>query len=125
MEVDIGTVLLLFKDRYIFWFFEIALVFTLLLALCRSFKSNGGLQIRIKRSEKSWNHLNFILGLLQLIWIEILSEIIDKVDVVHDYKGIIMVFNFLALIYLCWFNAWFRNKIISYFIKLTNREDIL
>jgi Na+/alanine symporter len=72
-----------------------------------------------KRSEKSWNYFPIAYGIFSAIFIAIISfsdlNIVCKVFTIFIDVG--------TLLYLTFFNSWFRNKIITFIVKSLNKEE--
>ena len=45
-----------------------------------------------------------------------------NVDVLAGHRTLFAVINLSVLGYLCFFNAWFRNKLLGWIIKATKME---
>jgi hypothetical protein len=79
-------------------------------------KSKVSVKVSIKRGEKSWNYIYYTFGILLAVF----SFVVGIVNVWWVYKALIFVIGLLFLYWLCFFNAWFQNKIIGFKIKLEN-----
>lgn len=73
----------------------------------------------VKRGEKSWSYFYLAYGILSVIVIEIISVS----DFAKGYKIFIVFVDLGALLYLTFFNSWFRNKIIGFIVKSQTKEE--
>jgi len=99
------------------WFpvFEIIFFGTFLYALL--IPPRGGIQII--RGESSWLKLITTWSILSVI----LSGIVSSCYFLDGIKTFFVILNLAMLIYLVFFNAWFRNKIIGYWSWLEKRPE--
>jgi len=70
--------------------------------------SRGGLSATVERGPESWSYFYLAYGALALI----LLELINTTEAFHGHKTLITIVDLGALVYLCFFNGWFRNKIV-------------
>lgn len=73
----------------------------------------------VKRGEKGWNYLYLAYGVLSVIVIQIIS----LSDFGKGYKVAIALVDLCTLLYLTFFDSWFRNKIIGFIVKSQNKEE--
>lgn len=78
------------------------------------------MEIKIKRGELSWAYFPIAYGLLLTFSIGIISVL----DVNWFWKVILIIFSAWVLFRLCFFSAWFRNKIVGVFSKSKDFEEI-
>lgn len=83
------------------------------------FRRNTGLSMAVKRGEESWGNFYLIYGLLAVMFVEVNST----AEALKGYKTIITMADLVALFYLCFFNGWFRNKIIGIISASKNMEE--
>lgn len=63
----------------------------------------------VARGEKSWNYFYLAYGILSLF----VTQIISLSECGKGYKVFITLVDLGTLLYLAFFNSWFRNKIIG------------
>ncbi|MCD6295511.1 MAG: hypothetical protein J7M20_11490 [Deltaproteobacteria bacterium] len=73
----------------------------------------------VKRGEKSWNYFYLAYGILSVIIIQIIS----LSDFGKGCKVFIVFVDLGTLLYLAFFNSWFRNKIIGFIVKSQTKEE--
>jgi hypothetical protein len=73
----------------------------------------------VKRGEKSWNYFYIAYGILSVIVIQIISVS----DFAKGCKVFIVFVDLGTLLYLAFFNSWFRNKIIGFIVKSQTKEE--
>lgn len=72
-------------------------------------RAGSGFIVEVKRGEKSWGYFHTVYGFLSIIFL----EIINTTDAYKGYKTLITILDLSALLYLCFFSSWFRNKIVG------------
>lgn len=72
-----------------------------------------------KRGEKSWNYLTLFYGGLYAIVIQVIS----LSEFGKGYKVFITLMDLGILLYLVFFDSWFRNKIIGFVVKSQTKEE--
>lgn len=78
------------------------------------------MEIKVKRGEQSQVYFLSAFTILQTTGIAIVSVI----DFPTIYKIITLVVLVFSLTHVCFFNTWFRNKIIGFFNKVSQKEEI-
>lgn len=73
----------------------------------------------VKRGEKSWNHFYLAYGILSVI----VTQIISLSECGKGYKVFITTVDLGALLYLAFFNGWFRNKVIGFIAASQTMEE--
>lgn len=73
----------------------------------------------VKRGEKSWNYFYLAYGILSVI----ITQIISLSDFGKGCKVFIVFVDLGTLLYLTFFNSWFRNKIIGFIVKSQTKEE--
>ena len=73
----------------------------------------------VRRCDESWNHFYLAYGILSVVVTQIIS--ISKFG--KGYKVLITVVDLAILLYLAFFNSWFRNKVIHFIVVSQNREE--
>lgn len=113
-------ILVVTKDNLIFPIFECIFLLLIIFAVYKEFsRKRSGLAL--KRGSESWQNLAFTYGVLSII----LIELINSVDFVNDYKTILILLNLSALLYLCFYNDWFRNKVVGIIQKSKDKIENL
>jgi hypothetical protein len=80
----------------------------------------GNVEFRLKRGEASWAYFPLAYSILLTISIGIISVL----EICYIYKILFIIVDSIALFYLCFFNAWFRNKIVGLFSRSKEMEEI-
>ncbi len=111
-----NSLLYWFGDKIIISFFEISIITFLIFAIIKDIiiKLKRRVVALLERGEISWGYLTAALGILSLLSF----QIIVVSDFFKGYKVIMHLFNQISFLYLCYFNNWFRNKLISLYSKL-------
>lgn len=73
----------------------------------------------VKRGEKSWNHFYLAYGILSVI----VTQIISISEFGKGYKVLITFIDLAIILYLAFFNNWFRNKTIGIIVASQSREE--
>ncbi len=111
------------SDGYIFPAFQLSLLVMLIYAVLNDLRGqlrHKGIYfpfkvpstratLTVERGEESWSHFNAVYGVLSAI----LILITDAISAWPNHKTIISLLNLGGLLYLNYFNVWFRNKIIG------------
>lgn len=77
-------------------------------------KRSRGIGLQVKRGENSMNFLYIFYGIASVIY----ALIVQVAEAAQGYKAAIIVADYLGLTYLCFFNGWFRNKVIALYIRI-------
>jgi len=83
------------------------------------FTKKDNLKKVVTRGEKSIEKFYLTYVVTSLIVIEIISN----AKFLGDYKVTFMILNLLILTRLSFFNSWYRNKIIGFSVKTTNKRE--
>ncbi|TAK62768.1 hypothetical protein [Methylobacter sp.] len=83
------------------------------------FKRKSGLTATVKRGKESWANFHLMYGLLAVVF----AEVINTTETLKGFKTIITLADLSVLFYLCFFNGWFRNKIMGIIIASQNMEE--
>lgn len=78
-----------------------------------------GVEATVKRGEGSWALFPAMFGLLALVVV----EVNNTTEAWKGYKTITTLADLAALIYLCYFSSWFRNKTVGAFVRSRNMEE--
>jgi hypothetical protein len=109
-------------DQFAFWVFEF-LFFILFMRSVISdfgwFNSNPEIAMALTRGDESWKCFVFVYTTTALIFL----ELINTTKAVDDYKTIITIANMAMLLYLCFYNSWFRNQIVGIVMKSKDKVE--
>lgn len=78
------------------------------------------MEMKVTRGEMSWAYFPIAYSLLLTFFIGIISV----VDIWYVYRIGLMIVSAAILFRLCFFNAWFRNKIVGVFSRSKDFEEI-
>lgn len=73
---------------------------------------------QVTRGEKSWLSLISFWGMSVIV-----VNIINSSELVGNHKVVLSLLNLVVIIYLNFFNSYFRNKIIEWTIKAQQFEE--
>lgn len=76
-------------------------------------KPKVGISMEVKRGEKSWNYFPIIYAIL----LAVILTIISVLNIQWFLKIILIILSAIILFWLCFFNNWFRNKIVGIMSK--------
>lgn len=105
-------------DSVVFVMLHIGLLALFLYAVLEERKMKNDMPA-VKRSEKSWNHFSLAYGILSVI----VTQIISISEFGKGYKVLITIIDLALLLYLAFFNNWFRRKTIRIIVTSQNREE--
>lgn len=71
------------------------------------------LEMEVKRGEKSWAFFPIVYNILLTLSVGIVSVF----EICWFYKISVMILVAILLFWLCFFNKWFRNKIVGLMSK--------
>jgi hypothetical protein len=110
-------------DQIVLWGLPIILVATALYGLC---KDKGWLMppsplegSSIKRGPESWNRLNVAFGIVSVN----VLQIIGSSNGLPSCRATLGFIDLAAMIYLFFFNGWFRNKAIGLISQSQTMEE--
>lgn len=106
------TVKCLLSDQVIFPAFQFGFVLLAIYAWAKDrgiFTRKGSVSLTVKRGEESWKNFNLAYGVLAVVFL----QAINTTEAWKGYKSIITIVDLSLLLYLCFFNAWFRNKTLG------------
>lgn len=109
-------------DWFIFPLLQILLVLIFLNGLRLEwgwFTKKSNLTAEVIRGEKSWAYFQLFFGISSLVMLEIIAA----TEALVGYKTIITAFDLVILFYLCFYNNWFRNKIVGLFGKSESKHE--
>jgi hypothetical protein len=99
------------NDQFIFPAFQVGFLLLTAFALAKDrgfLTPKVSVSATVKRGEKSWNYFHFAYALLVVVFV----EAINTTEACKGYKTVVTILDLASLLYLCFFNGWFRNKII-------------
>lgn len=108
------------QDSMIFPLFQILLLLLFLFAFSQDRLNKGSGRIVI-RGKEGWDNFPLAYGIISVI----LLQIISIANSLKEYKTIITLLDLSGLLYLCFYNSWFRNKIIGLMNKSRNKPENL
>lgn len=112
--------MILINDKIIFSLFEVFLVLIFIFSIYRvNMAGKRGITITVKRGQESWQLLYLFYGITSIIMI----QIITVARAFENYKVGISLLNLGILLYLTFYNSWFRNKILGYITKSKEQEE--
>jgi len=125
--------ILITDDRFTFSAFQIGFCILVLVAFVKDKQFLRRIRRRVfgppslevsasvKRGEESWNAFLLAHGIASVSFIGIIAS----TSAFSHHKSFFMLTNLLVLLYLFFFNAWFRNKILSLISKAKTLEEKL
>jgi len=117
MEAVIDFFVCIGKDEIIFLFIQIFFVVIWIYAEIIELTARGG--VVVTRGKESVEHFFLFYGITSLIVIEVISA----TDFLSGYKVVIMGLNLLILTRLSFFVSWYRNKIMGFLVKVSNKRE--
>jgi len=112
------SILCIFSDSVIFVILHIGLLFLVIYAFIGERKMKRDI-VSVKGSEKRWNHFYLAYGILSVV----VTQIISISEFGKGYKVLITVIDLGVLLYLAFFNSWFRNKTIGFIVASQTKEE--
>ena len=112
------SILCILSDSVIFVTLQIGLIVLVIYAVIRARNMERDMA-DVKRSEKSWNYFYLAYGILSVI----VTQIISISEFGKGYKVLITVIDLGGLLYLAFFNSWFRNKTIEFIVASQRKEE--
>jgi len=109
----------LLSDCVLFPIFQLFFISVFLFALITDF-SNRNSGVAVTRSEISWQYLSLFYGLASVV----LLQLINTTEAFKGYKTLITLVNLSVLFYLCFYNSWFRNKIVGLITKSKQKTEL-
>ena len=105
----------MYSDADVLKAVEIILLFVLFLSMLMELviwikkkRRKGGVSLTVKRGDHSMNFLYIMYGTVTIVF----ALIVQVSEAFKDYKVLLVVFNYLALTYLFFFNPWLRNRML-------------
>jgi uncharacterized membrane protein YobD (UPF0266 family) len=115
------TFLFVFSDCVMLPLLELLILVILVCAIYKDINAylrRGGTHATVTRGEKSWLSLVSFWGMSVTV-----VNIINSSELVGNYKVVLSLLNLVFIIYLNFFNSYFRNKIIGWTIKAQQFEE--
>jgi hypothetical protein len=109
---------LVIGDTAMILLLHLGLLILVLCAILGSQRMKGDMA-SVKRGEKSWDHFYLAYGILSVI----VTQIISLSECGKGYKVFITFVDLGTLLYLAFFNSWFRNKIIGFIVASQTKEE--
>ncbi len=72
------------------------------------------LELTVIRGDRSINFLYAFYGITTVVY----TLIVQVADAAVGHKAAIIAADYLALTYLCFFNSWFRNKLVGFYNRI-------
>jgi hypothetical protein len=112
----------LVKDGPMTWLVHAALFGLVLYALFQDGRAvwrggSGGVSLVVGRGNQSMTQLYVFYGVTTIA----VSLVLQMSEAVEGYKVGLLLIDYAALTYLCYFNYWFRNRILAQAAEL--REE--
>jgi len=108
----------IFSDSVVFVALHVGLLAIVVFAICGERKMKHDMA-SVKRGDKSWNHFYLAYGILSVV----VTQIISISEFGKGYKVVITVIDLAILLYLAFFNSWFRNKTIDLILASQTKEE--
>ena len=108
----------IFSDSIVFVALHVGLLALFIYSIWGEWKMKRDMA-SIKRGEKSWNHFYLAYGILSVV----VTQIISISECGKGYKVLITVVDLAILLYLAFFNSWFRNKTIGFIMASQSKEE--
>ena len=83
-------------------------------------RSASGFKVSVTRGEHSMAKFYGAYGVIS----GVLVALALTVKCAEDYRTLTVFFNIFVSVYLCLVNGWFRNKLLSWVVSLTARENV-
>jgi amino acid transporter len=122
--MNLCCILFIISDKFIFPLFEGAFLLLFFYAFFNDkqwFKKKSNLKIEVKRSKDTWQYFILAFSIVSIILMQIINS--ANILVIYGYKTIISIVNLLMLIYLVFYNGWFRNKVIGLIIRSQDKKE--
>lgn len=132
-----------FSDDVTFWVFQGGLVLLWIFALSQDrgliawfrklrkkvrtlfSKRTGGLTLSgefsatVKRGPESWNKFNLAYGILSVLVVQVVSAS----SAYEEHKVFFSLLDLGLLLYLCFYNGWFRNQLMKFVISSQEMQE--
>ena len=108
----------IFGDSVVFVSLHVGLFFLVVYAVWCQGKMKWD-PMPVKRGDKSWNHFYLAYGILSVV----VTQIISISECGTGYKVLITIIDLGLLLYLVFFNSWFRNKIMRFIVASKTKEE--
>jgi hypothetical protein len=108
----------LLGDQFVFMAVHLGFFAFVCIAILREQKMRRDI-VSVKRGKESLNYFPIAYGILSVIIIQMLC----LSEFGKGYKIVIAIFDLVTLLYMTFFNSWFRNKIIDFFVAHQNKAE--
>lgn len=115
-------ILVLLNDKIIFPAFEVLFFVLFIRAIIGEYwwlliKTEA--PKKVTRGEESWKMFYLGFGIVSVV----LMQVINSSEALKGFKTIISIVNLAMLVYLAFFNGWFRNKTLGIITKSQQKEE--
>lgn len=107
-------------DVFIFWLFQVFLLLFLITALTKDILNRKGIAKITHRGEESFSYFNYSFTFLTSV---VILGIITIPETAIGYKLIIFLIDISICFYLCFWNGWLGNRLISLKLKIQNKVE--
>jgi len=108
-------VAVIIQELILFGLVILAIVRTIAIKI-KSRRSN--LQATVNRGPQSMSSIHAWFGITSVLF----TLAIDVADALAGYKALVVLINYSLLLYLFFFNSWFRNQVLIPFANRTRRD---
>jgi hypothetical protein len=105
-------------DTTMIFLFHLGLLALVLYAIWGSHKMKQD-EVYVKRGEEGWDRLALVYGILSVV----VTQIISLSEGGKGHKVFITLIDLATLLYLSFYNSWFRNKIIRFIGISRNMQE--
>jgi hypothetical protein len=112
----------LLSDSFVFPLLQGCLFLIFIYAWSRErrwFKRSVSLSGKVFRNPETWENFPLAWGILSLIFV----EVNNMTESMKGYKTVITLLDIAALLYLCFFTSWFRNKSIWLISRSKQKQE--
>lgn len=106
------------SDKVTFIFFELLFLLFFVFAVWKNWRYRSS-PFSVTRGKTSWDYFYLAYGIVSVIMIQIISVS----ESLKGYKVLISILNVGLLLYLMFFNGWFRNKIVGIIQKSKKMKE--
>lgn len=85
----------------------------------KTITGRGGVTASVKRGQGSWDTLHLAYGISSILAVQVISAS----EAFKGWKVALITADLAALIYLYYYNGWFRNKVIGVVNKSRGLEE--
>ena len=117
----VSAAIFIARDSAVLLVFEVLFVVLFIYAFIvqwRAKRKRGVIGI-LQRGKESWQKLYIGFGIASLVMVQLIS----LSEFARGYKVIISVIDLACLVYLVFYNAWFRDKVIGLISKSEEMKE--